>query len=50
MSKFKSIAILIDADNASAQKFPMVMKYIETLGEIRCRKIYGDWGQTSLSS
>lgn len=50
MSKFKSIAILIDADNASAQKFPMVMKYIETLGEIRCRKIYGDWGQTNLSS
>ncbi|MFB2538736.1 NYN domain-containing protein [Acinetobacter sp. c3-l95] len=47
---FKNIAILIDADNASANMFAKIFTHIETLGKITCRKIYGDWGQSNLGS
>ena len=43
-----SIAILIDADNASAKTIDTVFAHIKTLGKISCKKIYGDWGQDNL--
>lgn len=45
-----NIAVLIDADNASAKTIGLVFQEIEKFGKIRCKKIYGDWGQTNLSS
>lgn len=42
-STFRNIAVLIDADNTSAQCIAPVLKKIATLGHIACKKIYGDW-------
>lgn len=42
-SKLKSIAVLIDADNASPKNIGSVLKEIEKLGSIRCKKLFGDW-------
>lgn len=46
----KNLAVLIDGDNASVNTIGQVFEKIETLGKISCKKIYGDWGQTNLSS
>ena len=45
-----NIAVLIDADNASAKTIGVILQAIEKLGKIRTKKIYGDWGQSNLSS
>ena len=42
-SKFQNIAVLIDADNTSAQFIAPILEKIETLGHIVCKKVYGDW-------
>lgn len=47
---FKNIAILTDADNASHRSFAEIYSKIEQLGNISCRKIYGDWGQSNLNN
>lgn len=46
----QNIAVLIDADNASAKNIGTVFSEIEKLGKISCKKIYGDWGQDNLKS
>lgn len=43
-----SLAVLIDADNASAKTIDDVFKAIEKLGKISAKKIYGDWSMSGL--
>lgn len=47
-TKLKSIAVLIDADNASPKNIGPVLKEIEKLGNIRCKKLFGDWSGTHI--
>ena len=42
-AKLHNIAVLIDADNTSASNIGDILKKIEHLGQITCKKIYGDW-------
>ncbi|MDX2373186.1 NYN domain-containing protein [Psychrobacter sp. PP-21] len=46
--KLKSIAVLIDADNASANNINYILHKIEGIGHIACKKIYGDWGNVHI--
>lgn len=48
--KLNNIAVLIDADNASANNIEYILQKIETLGRIACKKIYGDWGNAHIQS
>ena len=48
--KLNSIAVLIDADNASAKDIGSILQEIEKLGHITCKKIYGDWGNAHIQS
>lgn len=48
--KLRSIAVLIDADNASAKNIGQILKEIEKIGHITCKKIYGDWGNAHIQS
>ncbi|MGP9493138.1 NYN domain-containing protein [Psychrobacter sp. AOP7-B1-24] len=48
--QLKSIAVLIDADNASAKNIGQILKEIEKIGHITCKKIYGDWGNAHIQS
>lgn len=47
-TKLKSIAVLIDADNASPKNIGPILKEIEKLGTIRCKKLFGDWSGTHI--
>ena len=49
-AKLKSIAVLIDADNASAKNIDYILQEIENIGHITCKKIYGDWGNAHIQS
>ena len=49
-AKLKSIAVLIDADNASARNIGHILQEIENIGHITCKKIYGDWGNAHIQS
>lgn len=49
-AKLKSIAVLIDADNASAKNIGHILQEIENIGHITCKKIYGDWGNVHIQS
>lgn len=49
-AKLNNIAVLIDADNASANNIGKVLQEIEKLGHIACKKIYGDWGNAHIKS
>ena len=44
IQSLSNIAVLIDADNASAKNIGPILQAIEKLGHISCKKIYGDWG------
>ncbi len=48
--KLNNIAVLIDADNASANNIGYILQKIETLGRITCKNIYGDWGNAHIKS
>ena len=37
-AKLKSIAVLIDADNASAKNIGHILQEIENIGHITCKK------------
>lgn len=50
MSKFKNIAVLIDADNIGSSKIDWVFSQIQTLGTITTKRIYGDFAKSHLSS
>lgn len=45
-----NLAVLIDADNASAKTIDDVLQAIEKLGKISTKKIYGDWSMSGLSA
>ena len=47
-SKLNNIAVLIDADNASANSISQVFQEIAKHGNITCKKIYGDWGNVHI--
>ncbi|MPM13845.1 hypothetical protein SDC9_60205 [bioreactor metagenome] len=44
------IALLIDADNAPAEKIDEILTELSTLGEINVRRAYGNWTKSGLSS
>ncbi len=44
------IALLIDADNAPAEKVDDILTELSTLGEISIRRIYGNWTKPHLNS
>lgn len=44
------IALLIDADNASARTLPYVLDELAELGVANVRRAYGDWGSEGLRS
>ena len=48
--RLNNIAVLIDADNASANNIDYILQKIETIGRITCKKIYGDWGNAHIQS
>ena len=50
LAKLKSIAVLIDADSASAKNIGYILQEIENIGHITCKKIYGDWGNAHIQS
>lgn len=45
----KSIALLIDADNAPAAKIDFIIAELATYGVVNIRKAYGNWKSPSLS-
>ena len=45
-----SIAVLIDADNASVKNIGQILQEIQKHGTIRTKKIYGDWGNAHIQS
>lgn len=47
-AKLSNIAVLIDADNASANSIGQIFQEIEKHGNITCKKIYGDWGNVHI--
>jgi hypothetical protein len=44
----KNIALLIDADNASAEAIDPVLTVLAELGQVNIRRAYGNWRKTSL--
>src|SRR5574337_887607 len=42
------IALLIDADNAPAEKIDEILTELSTLGEINVRRAYGNWTKSGL--
>lgn len=44
------IALLIDADNAPAEKIDEILTELSTLGEINVRRAYGNWTKSGLTS
>ncbi|WP_052573372.1 NYN domain-containing protein [Haloferula sp. BvORR071] len=46
----KPLAVLIDADNASASKIAHVLSEIATYGTASVKRIYGDWTKPNLGS
>ncbi|QIL83294.1 NYN domain-containing protein [Diaphorobacter sp. HDW4A] len=44
------IALLIDADNAPAEKIDEILTELSTLGEINVRRAYGNWTKSGLVS
>ncbi|MEC3911296.1 NYN domain-containing protein [Sphingobium sp. CR2-8] len=45
-----NIALLIDADNASAAHFNSVMTVLAELGTVNIRRAYGNWSKTTLKT
>lgn len=50
LAQLNHIAVLIDADNASAKNIGLILQEIEKIGHISCKKIYGDWGNAHIQS
>ncbi len=48
MEKEKTIAVLIDADNAPATKFDLVLNELANVGMISIRRAYGNWKKDNL--
>ena len=50
LNSLNNIAVLIDADNASANNIGEILKEIAKHGHITCKRIYGDWGNAHIKS
>ena len=50
MDKPAQIALLIDADNATAARIDIILNELSTLGETNVRRAYGNWTKTGLKS
>ncbi|HET9020901.1 MAG TPA: NYN domain-containing protein [Ornithinibacter sp.] len=50
MDKPAQIALLIDADNATAARIDVILGELSTLGETNVRRAYGNWTKTGLKS
>jgi uncharacterized protein (TIGR00288 family) len=50
MDKPAQIALLIDADNATAGRIDVILGELSTLGETNVRRAYGNWTKTGLKS
>jgi uncharacterized protein (TIGR00288 family) len=50
MDKPAQIALLIDADNATAARIDVILGELSTLGETNVRRAYGNWTKTELKS
>ncbi|MDN3453726.1 MULTISPECIES: NYN domain-containing protein [unclassified Psychrobacter] len=50
LAKLHNIAVLIDADNASAKNIGYILQKVEAFGRITCKNIYGDWGNAHIKS
>lgn len=46
----KKVAVLIDAENISPKYAQLILDEAKNIGNVVCRRIYGDWSSTSLSS
>lgn len=46
----RRLALLIDADNISAQYIRMILNELAPLGTVLCKRIYGDWTATQHTS
>ncbi|MGP4716657.1 NYN domain-containing protein [Psychrobacter sp. T6-6] len=49
-AKLHNIAVLIDADNASAKNIGYILQKVEAFGRVTCKNIYGDWGNAHIKS
>lgn len=47
--KLKNIALLIDADNATARGIDPVLTVLAELGQVNIRRAYGNWAKPALS-
>src|SRR5215203_6050469 len=50
MDKPAQIALLIDADNATAARIDVILGELSRLGETNVRRAYGNWTKTGLKS
>ena len=50
MDKPAQIALLIDADNATASRIDLILGELSRLGETNVRRAYGNWTKTGLKS
>lgn len=50
MEEKKNLALLIDADNISAQKMPQIMEKVSGYGNIALKRAYGNWRKEGLKS
>ena len=50
MDKPAQIALLIDADNATASRIDVILDELSKLGETNVRRAYGNWTKTGLKS
>lgn len=50
MDKPAQIALLIDADNATASRIDVILNELSRLGETNVRRAYGNWTKTGLKS
>jgi len=45
----KSIALLIDADNASSKFIQKILTELASYGKVNIRRAYGNWASTNLN-
>jgi uncharacterized LabA/DUF88 family protein len=50
MDRSAQIALLIDADNATARRIDVILGELSTLGETNIRRAYGNWTKAGLKS
>lgn len=48
LPKFTSMAVLIDGENVDKQKVEAILSRIAQFGDIKTKRVYGDWSQDKL--